>query len=135
MEINMKTQTMFKKTIMAGAVCGAALLGAPLPSQADDVPLSFQVNPDVYKVLAENDEMRVVLATWPAGYKDKSHSHPMAAVYTIKDCHARITTPDGAAKEVNNKAGLARVNPAVKSHTFENIGKTECQQVLVERKK
>jgi hypothetical protein len=38
-------------------------------------------------------------------------------------------------KEVNNKAGLARVNPPVKSHTFENIGKTECQQLLVERKK
>lgn len=131
----MKKQTMFKTTAMAGAVCGAALLGASLLSQADDVPLSFQANPDVYKVLAENDEMRVVLATWQPGHKDKSHSHPMAAVYTIKDCHARITTPDGAVKEVNNKAGLARVNPAVKSHTFENIGKTECQQVLVERKK
>ncbi len=86
-------------------------------------------------MLAENDEMRVVLATWPAWHKDKDHSHPMAAVYTIKDCHARITTSNDKAKEVNNKAGGARVNPAVKSHTFENIGKNECQQVLVERKK
>ncbi len=131
----MKMQTMFKRTMMAGAVCAAALLGAPQASTADEVPLSFHANPDVYKVLAENDELRVVLATWPAGHKDKSHSHPMAAVYTIKDCHARITTSDGAVKEVNNKAGGARVNPPVKSHTFENIGKTECQQVLVERKK
>lgn len=122
------------KMLVAG-MCGSALVGLALPAIADDVPLSFHANPDVYKVLAENDEMRVVLATWKPGHKDKSHSHPMAAVYTIKACHARITTPDGKVKEVSNKAGTARVNPAVKSHTFENIGKTECQQLLVERKK
>lgn len=131
----MTTQAIFNKTKMAVAVCGIALLGAPLVGLAEEVPLSFHANPDVYKVLAENDELRVVLATWKPGQKDKSHSHPMAAVYTIKDCHARITTPDGKVKEVDNKAGSARVNPAVKSHTFENIGKNECQQVLVERKK
>ena len=127
----MKTQM---KRWVAG-VCGCTLLGLGAPVFAGDVPLSFDANPDVYKVLAENDEMRVVLATWKPGHKDKSHSHPMAAVYTIKDCHARISTPDGIVREANNKAGTARVNPAVPSHTFENIGKTECQQVLVERKK
>jgi hypothetical protein len=131
MEDIMKSQM---QIFMAG-MCGSVLTALVVSALAGDVPLSFQANPDVYKVLAENDEMRVVLATWKPGQKDKDHSHPMAAVYTIKDCHARITTADGAVKEVNNKAGLARVNPPVKSHTFENIGKTECQQVLVERKK
>jgi len=87
----MKTQM---KRWVAG-VCGCTLLGLGAPVFAGDVPLSFDANPDVYKVLAENDEMRVVLATWKPGHKDKSHSHPMAAVYTIKDCHARISTPDG----------------------------------------
>lgn len=121
--------------IFATAVgCTAAAAGS-FAANAGEVPASFNASPEVYKVLAENDDMRVVLATWPAGYKDKDHSHPMAAVYTIKDCHARISTPDGKAREVNNKAGGARINPAVKSHTFENIGKTECQQVLVEKKK
>ena len=118
-----------------GAMSGIALMNAPLIGQAGDVPASFHASPDVYKVLAENDEMRVVLATWTPGKKDVSHSHPMAAVYTIKDCHARISTPDGKVREVNNKAGAARINPPVASHTFENIGKNECQQVLVERKK
>lgn len=120
---------------VAGSLCGGVLLGMLLPAVAGDAPLSFHANPDVYKVLAENDELRVVLATWKPGHKDKDHSHPMAAVYTLKDCHARIATPDGKMKEVNNKAGGARVNPAVASHTFENIGQNECQQVLVERKK
>lgn len=117
------------------SLCCSAFIGMSFSAIADNVPPSFQASPDVYKVLAENDEMRVVLATWQPGQKDRDHSHPMAAVYTVKDCVARITTPDGAVKEVNNKAGTARVNPAVPSHTFENVGKTECQQLLVERKK
>ena len=101
----------------------------------DDMPLSFQASPDVYQVMVDNDEMRVVLATWQPGQKDKDHSHPMIAVYTIKDCQLRVTTPDGKSRDVSNKAGLARINQPVKSHSVENIGKTECQQVLVELKK
>jgi len=124
-----------KTSWVVTGLCGGMLAGMALWSVADEAPPSYTASPEVYKVLAENDEMRVVLATWPAGYKDKSHSHPRAAFYTTKDCHARITTPDGAVKEVNNKAGSARINPAVKSHTFDNIGKTECQQVFVELKK
>lgn len=131
----MKTRNMINKTVVAAAGCAGALLFAPMASMAGDVPLSFQASPDVYKVLAENDEMRVVLATWKPGHKDKGHSHPMAAVYTVTDCHARIVTADGKVKEINKKAGAAQINPAVKSHTFENIGKAVCQQVLVEKKK
>jgi quercetin dioxygenase-like cupin family protein len=127
----MKTQM---KTWVAG-VCGSVLLGITLPAVADNVPLSHQASPEVYKVLAEKDEMRVVLATWKPGQIDKFHSHPMLAAYSITDCNARITKSDGTVKEVNNKAGEARINPPVKSHTFENIGKTVCQTLLVERKK
>ncbi len=123
-----------KKWLLAGFGSGL-LAGMGLWAMAGDVPLSFKASPDVYKVLAENEKLRMVLATWQPGHKDKDHSHPMAAVYTIKDCHARISTPDGKTREVNNKAGTGRVNPAVKSHTFHNIGQTECQQVLVELKK
>jgi len=123
------------KIWLVSGLCAGALASTPLTTLADDVKPSFEASPEVYKVIAENDEMRVVLATWKPGQKDTSHSHPMAAVYTVKDCQARITSADGKVKDVNNKAGSARVNPPVKSHTFENTGKTECQQVLVERKK
>jgi hypothetical protein len=51
------------------------------------------------------------------------------------ECHARIATPNGKSREVNNKAGTARSNKPVKSHTFENIDKTECQQLFVELRK
>jgi hypothetical protein len=131
----MKRQLPFNLVAAIGATCGVALMNAPLVGHAGDAPASFRASPDVYKVLAENDDMRVVLATWAPGKKDVSHSHPTAAVYTIKDCHARITTADGKVREVNNKAGAARINPPVASHTFENIGLNECQQVLIEKKR
>lgn len=116
-------------------VCGSVLAVTMLPAVADEVPHSFQASPEVYKVIAEDENMRVGIATWQPGQKDNSHSHPTAMFYTIKDCQARITTPDGKSREVNNKAGSARINKPVKSHTFENIGKTECQQLFVELKK
>jgi oxalate decarboxylase/phosphoglucose isomerase-like protein (cupin superfamily) len=127
----MKTQI---KMLMAG-MCGSVLVGAIFPAVADEVPLSFQASPEVYKVIAEDENMRVGIATWQPGQRDKNHSHPTAAFYTIKDCQARITSADGKVKEVNNKAGTARINKPVKSHTFENTGKTECQQLFVELKK
>jgi len=115
--------------------CTGALLGVACAAGAGDAPPSFQASPEVYRVLAENDDLRVVLATWQPGQKDGSHSHPIAAVYTVKACDARITAADGKVREVHNKAGSARVNNPVKSHTFENIGTSECQQVLVEKKR
>lgn len=124
-----------RNRLWSAGICGSMLGGMAMAANGGDVPASYQASPEVYKVLAENEFMRVGVATWQPGQKDKDHSHPMAAFYTVKECHARITTPDGKVREVNNKVGTARINPPVKSHTFENTGKTECQQVFVELKK
>jgi hypothetical protein len=136
MEVPMETKTLFDKYSIAVTIVSTALIALPTPSQAGDAaPPAHEANPGVYKVLAENDELRVVLTTLTPGQKDNSHSHPMTAVYTLKDCQARISTPDGKTRDINVKAGSARINPPVASHTKQNIGQSECQQVLVERKK
>ena len=115
-------------------VIGGVLLGLFTAAFADDAPLSYVAEPDVYKVLAENDQMRVILATWKPGQRDKFHSHPMTAAYYVNDCMARIHTPDGNVREVLRKANTAQIGPAVASHSFENVSKMECSIVLVERK-
>jgi len=130
MNVHIKNKKLFTLVALAGIAVGV-FVGA----NAGDVPAAHQATPEVYKVIAENDRMRILLATWQPGQKDNSHSHPMAAVYTIQPCHAVITAGNGKKKEVRNKAGSGRVNKPVKSHTFHNIGKTVCQQVLVELKK
>ncbi len=131
----MNIQPMFKKTAMVGAVCSAVLLGAPLARAAGTAPLSHEAEPGVYKVLTEDEYMRVVLATWKPGQRDAFHSHPIFVAYSLTDCHRRIYKPDGTFDEKHLKAGSSRVFPAVASHSFENVGKTECKNLLIERKK
>lgn len=40
---------------------------------------SYVASPDVYKVIAESNNTRVILATWKPGQRDAWHSHPPAA--------------------------------------------------------
>jgi len=121
---------------MVSAAGALLMLGATAVSQAGDVEPDYKASPEVYKVIAESDDLRVVLATWPVGAKDKMHSHPKAfAVYTLKECDRKLTKADGTFNVKHLKPGSSRIIGPVGAHYFENIGKTECQQVLVELKK
>ncbi len=121
-------------TVIIGLIVVLIFSTSTVVVAADNVPLSHVAEPDVYKVLAENDQMRVILATWKPSQRDKFHSHPMLAAYYLTDCSVRIHFPDGTFKDGTRKANTAQINPAVASHSFENTGKTECSMVLVEYK-
>lgn len=95
---------------------------------------SYIAAPDVYKLIAENDQFRVILATWKPGQRDAWHSHAPTAIYRLTDCKWRIYTPDGKVLDRSGKSGEINFNPIVPSHSFENVGNTECSFVLVERK-
>lgn len=80
------------------AMACATALALHLPVQAQDVPRSFDASPDVYKVIGENDQYRVIAATWAPGQRDNWHSHgAVVAVYALTDCTVRPHTPDGQA--------------------------------------
>lgn len=102
---------------------------------AQGVPPSYKASPDVYKLIAENEQFRVIQATWKPGQRDAWHSHAGALVaYRLSDCKSRIHTPDGKYQDRNGKAGEVTFNPVIASHSFENVGTTECKSLLVERK-
>lgn len=131
----MKVKTTFERMV-GSAISGLLLVGMAQASLADEVQPDYLASPEVYKVIAENDEIRLILATWPPGYKDKMHSHPkMFAVYTVKDCEHRLNKPDGKFVVKQLKAETGRINNPVEAHYAENVGKSECQQVLFELKK
>jgi len=130
----MRTRSLLKKTMFAGAVAGISM-GIPAICVAESAPLSSVASPDVYKVIAENDQFRVVLQTWKPGQKDNFHSHPANAVYWLTDCNRKIVKPDGStAKEGVVKAGKAVLQKPIVSHSFQNVGDNECQSVMVEMK-
>ena len=130
----MRTRSYFNKAIVTGAVA-AISMGSPLICQAENAPPSSVASPDVYKVIAENDQFRVVLQTWKPGQQDNLHSHPANAVYWLTDCNRKIFKADGSvAKEGEVKAGSAVLQKPVVAHTFKNISDKECQAVMVELK-
>jgi quercetin dioxygenase-like cupin family protein len=116
--------------------CGAVSLMAmlmllsPAKSLAQD-PL--KVAPGMYKLLMENESVRVMEVTIKPGDKIGMHSHPDHILYVLKPGTVTITTSDGKASEVIAKEGEVMWMPAV-SHSAMNNGKTEFKGLVVEIK-
>jgi len=104
-------------------------------ASAEDVAPSYKASPDVYQVIAENEHFRVIMATWKPGQRDKMHSHEGPLVgYRLTDCNLKVYTPDGKAKAREAKRGEALFNPVIAAHAVENVGSSDCQLVIVEKK-
>ena len=119
--------------VVTGFLTVAALLIALPASSEDQAPRSYVASPEVYKVLAQNDKTKVVLATWPPGKRDNWHSHPANGAYWLTDCDGRVHTPDGKFVDISRKAGSAVAQAAIPSHSFENRGATECRVIIIEQ--
>ena len=112
------------------------VLGAG-PSFAENAPPAPEVSPDVYKIRAENDQWRVMEATWQPGQEDNFHYHSADRVSLFQtDCKLRLSKPDGTYKDVNPKAGKAKecTGKPVESHKAKNIGDKVCIIIIVELK-
>jgi len=121
-----------RKAALLSTLVAAALPGLAF---AQDPPPSYVANPDIYKVIAQDDRYVVMEVTWKPGQKDKMHSHPKGlAVHFLTDCHSRTTTAEGKVSENKRKAGTTVISPPVKAHTFENLGTADCKHIHVEAK-
>ena len=106
-----------------------------IASAQDATPPSFKASPSVYKLIAEDENFRVILAAWQPGQRDEWHSHQPAAVYSLSGCGGqRLYTPDGKYVERKSAIGQVTLNKAIASHSFENRSSKECQALIVERK-
>jgi len=112
-----------------------AIIGAGFYDTMDDVRRSFVASPDIYKVIGENEQYRIIEATWQPGQRDKLHSHgKTVASYALTDCQMRNHLPDGKTQEGERKAGSTSVRTANLNHSMENVGKTVCKQIIFELK-
>src|SRR5947208_14181865 len=86
-------------TLGALALC---CLGVTTARAQDPV----QVAPNNFKVLLENDDVRVLDFHSKGGEKIPMHSHPAYLAYDISGTGTtRFTSPDGQTTESENKAG------------------------------
>ncbi len=113
----------------------AMLSMTSLAALAQTAPPTYRADPSVYKVIFEDQNFRVIEATWKKGEHDKSHSHPVASVVcALNDCQLRLHQADGTTRDVTTKAGSAQAVPLTQSHSAENTGPEECHVLFVERK-
>jgi len=84
------------------------------------------------KVLAEDENARVLKYTPEKGNKTPMHSHPVTVVYVVKGGKIRITMPDGSVTDTELKTGAALLRPPV-THADEALDDLEV--ILVEIKK
>lgn len=91
------------------------------------------VGPDVYKLVFENENIRIMEATFTPGASIGMHSHPGHAVYLLAGGQLRLSYPDGSNKDMDVPTGQALWIPA-ESHAAENVGIGEVRVLVIEPK-
>jgi hypothetical protein len=117
-------------------VCVSTLVcGLPAAAVAQTAPPTYEGDPSVYKIIFEDQNFRVIAATWQAGQSDKPHSHSIGSLgYALTDCALKLTSADGKVTNINPKAGHVNTVAMTPSHTAMNVGPSECRVLLIERK-
>lgn len=90
-------------------------------------------DPDLYKVLFENDRVRVLEYADMPGDRTEMHTHPAFVVYALSAFKRRLTLPDGKMIEREFEPGQVLFSEA-QTHSGENIGSTVTRIVMVELK-
>jgi len=125
-----------KKSFILGLLFGVALttgafvLSSEVTTSMDPVKIS----PQYYKVLLENDQVRVLEYRLKPGEKEAMHSHPAGIVYTFSDGRMKTMTPNGESHEAERKGGEVIWRDPI-THAAENTGTTEIHVLAVEMKK
>ena len=115
-----------------GVLCTTLVLGfASQTTMAQDV---VQVAPQQYKVLLENERVRVIEYQSKSGEKAGMHAHPAQVFYSFSPAKFKFTSPDGNTAEVEVKAGQVMWLDPV-THTTENAGTTNAHGLVIELKK
>lgn len=89
-------------------------------------------NPDLYRVLFENESVRVLEYRDRPGDRTTPHQHPDSVMYTLSSFDRRLVSGDQE-REVRIEAGTTSWLPA-QEHAGENIGETDTHVLFVELK-
>jgi quinol monooxygenase YgiN/quercetin dioxygenase-like cupin family protein len=109
---------------------GLLLLALPAAAPAQDPVPKY---PNNYKVLLENDRVRVLEFWLRQGDTEEFHTHPAHVSYILNGFKIRFTFPDGRTAIREAKAGDVLFSEAV-THSPLNIGETDAHGILVELK-
>lgn len=90
-------------------------------------------DPDKYKVIFENDRVRVLEYRDQPGQRTSPHEHPDSVMFTLSSFRRRLHDGSGGTADVAIQAGEPRWLDA-QVHSGENIGDSETHVIFVELK-
>ena len=92
-----------------------------------------KTSPQYYKVLLENDQVRVLEYRLKAGQKEPMHSHPAGVVYVLSGAKLKVSYADGRTEEKAAATGETIWRDPT-THAVENIGDTEAHAIAIDFK-
>ena len=116
---------------VAGLVAASTVMGLAIGGAVAQDPTV--VDAKHYKVMFENDQVRVLKITYGPGEKSVMHEHPNGVAVFVTDGQIKFELPDGKSQDATVKAGEAMFAPGGK-HLPENVGDKPFEVVLVELK-
>jgi hypothetical protein len=112
----------------AVAIAAAVLMGST--AFAQDAAAS---DPELYKVIFENNRVRVLEYRDQPGARTSMHEHPAFLVYALSAFERRLTLADGKVLNRSFTPGQILFSEA-QTHAGENVGTTPTHIVMVELK-
>lgn len=102
--------------------------------EAESHPLeATRLDPDRYRIVFENEAVRIVRLGFDPGEEGQMVHHPPRALVALTDLHARMRFEDGTSEGAEAEAGQAGWLDAQTLQTA-NAGKDRLEVVLVEPK-
>ncbi len=84
----------------------ASAAGLAEPQRATSEPVDGLVSsPGNFKLLLENDQVRVLQYTLPPGTRDHWHTHPPRVGHVLSGAKIRVTKADGSHADHDEKTG------------------------------
>ena len=110
-------------------MCGLLLFSA-LQVWADD---AVKTDPDKYKVVLENERVRVLEYRDKPGQKTKMHTHPDFVLQALAPFKRKLTMSNGKTMTREFKAG-EMLQSSPQTHIGENVGETPTHVLMIEMK-
>ena len=111
-------------------LCLAMLMMSSLGAMAQD---ATKTDGDKYKVLLENEHVRVLEYRDLPGATTQQHRHPALVLYAMAPFKRKLLLPDGKVLMREFKAGDV-IYSAEETHIGENVGATPTHVIMVEMK-
>ena len=92
-----------------------------------------ETNPQYYKVVFENERVRVLEYFDTPGDRTTQHEHPDSVMYCLSSFQRRLHGADGETREVEISEGTTAWLPA-QQHAGQNIGDSDTHVIFVELK-